>query len=59
MDLSLLALVYSLIFTVALRFLHPYSASDKTSRLMVKRFFTVGDTQKGSLSYMEKREEGE
>ena len=28
---------------------------DKTSRLMVKRFSTVRDTQRGSLSYMEKR----
>ena len=55
MDLSFLALVFSLIFTVALRLLHPYSASDKTSRLMVKRFSTVRDTQKGLLSYMEKR----
>ena len=27
---------------------------DKTSRLMVKRFSTVRDTQRGSLSYMEK-----
>ena len=31
--------------------------SDKTSRLMVKRFFTVRDTQRGSQSYMEKRRE--
>ena len=29
--------------------------SDKTSRLMVKRFFTVRDTQRGPQSYMEKR----
>ena len=28
---------------------------DKTSRLMVKRFSTVRDTQRGSQSYMEKR----
>ena len=27
----------------------------KTSRLMVKRFSTVRDTQRGSQSYMEKR----
>ena len=32
---------------------------DKTSALMVKRFSTVRDTQRGSLSYMEKREEGD
>ena len=31
------------------------STDDKTSRLMEKRFSTVRDTQKGSLSYMEKR----
>ena len=55
MDLSLLPLVFSLILTVASRLLHPYSTDDKTSRLMVKRFSTVRDTQKGSLSYVEKR----
>ena len=37
-----------------LRLLHPYSTCDKTSRLMVKSFSTVRDTQRGSLSYMEK-----
>ena len=55
MDLSLLPLVFSLILTVASRLLHQYSINDKTSRLMEKRFTTVRDTQKGSLSYMEKR----
>ena len=55
MDLSLLPLAFSLILTVASRFLHPYSTDDKTSRLMVKRFSTVKDTQRGSQSYMEKR----
>ena len=55
MDLSLLPLVFSLILTVASRLLHPYSTNDKTSRLMVKRFSTVGDTLRGSQSYMEKR----
>ena len=55
MDLSLLPLVFSLILTVASRLLHPYSTDDKTSRLMVKRFSTVGDTQRGSQSYIEKR----
>ena len=48
-------LVFSLIFTVASRLLHPYSTDDKTSRLTVKRFSTVRDTQRGSQSYMEKR----
>ena len=55
MDLSLLPLVFSLILTVASRLLYPYSTDDKTSRLMVKRFSTVRDTQRGSQSYMEKR----
>ena len=55
MDLSLLLLVFSLIFTVASRLLHGYSTIDKTSRLMVKQFSTASDTQKGSQSYMEKR----
>ena len=54
MDLSLLPLAFSLILTVASRLLHPYGTDDKTSRLMVKRFSTVGDTQRGSQSYMEK-----
>ena len=55
MDLSLLPLVFSLILIVASRLLHPYSIDDKTSRLIVKRFSTVSDTQRGSQSYMEKR----
>ena len=55
MDLSLLPLAFSLILTVASRLLHPYSTDDKTSRLMVKKFSTVRDTQKGSQSCMEKR----
>ena len=55
MDLSLLPLAFSLMLTVASRLLHPYSTNDKTSRLMVKRFSTVRDTQRGSQSYMEKR----
>ena len=55
MDLSLLLLLFSLILTVASRLLHPYCIDDKTSRLMEKRFSTMGDTQRGSQSYMEKR----
>ena len=55
MDLSLLPLAFSLILTVASRLLHPYSINDKTSRLMVKRFSTLRETQRGSQSYMEKR----
>ena len=60
MDLSFLPLAFSLILTVASRLLHPYSTDDKTSRLMVKRFSTMGDTQRGSeLHGEEKREEGD
>ena len=55
LDLSFLRLAFSLILTVASRLLHPYSTDDKTSRLMVERFSTVWDTQRGSQSYMEKR----
>ena len=55
MDLSLLLLVFSFIFTIASRLLHPYSTDDKTSKLKMKSFSTVRDTQRGSLSYMEKR----
>ena len=55
MDLSLLPLVFSLILTIASRLLHPYSIDNKTSRLMVKRFSPVRDTQRGSQSHMEKR----
>ena len=42
-------------YTIASRLLHPYSTNDKTSRLMVKGFSTVGDTQRGSQSYVGKR----
>ena len=49
------ASIFSLILTVASRLLHPYSTDNKTSRLMVKRFSTVRDTQRGSQSYMGKR----
>ena len=55
MDLSLLLLVFSLNFTVASRLLHLYSTSDKTSRLKMKCFPSVRDTQIISQSYMEKR----
>jgi len=50
LGLSLLTLVFSLILTVASRFLYPYSIDDKTSRLMVKRFSTVRATQRGLQS---------
>ena len=55
MDLSLLLLVFSVIFAVVSRLLLLYSTVDKTSRLKMKSFSTVRDTQRGSQSYMEKR----
>ena len=59
MDLSLLLLVFSLIFTVVSRLLLLYSTVDKTSRLKMKSCSTVRDTQRGSeLHGEEKREEG-
>ena len=54
MDLSLLLLVFSLIFTVVSRLLL-YSTVDKTPRLMVKQFSTARDTKRGSQSYTEKK----
>ena len=42
-------------FTVVSRLLLLYSAIVKTSRLKMKSFSTVRDTQRGSQSYMEKR----
>ena len=59
--LSLLPMASNLIHTVASRFLHPYSTNDKTSRLMVKRLSTVGDTQRVFTESHgeEKREEGD
>ena len=41
-------------FTVASRILHLYSTNDKISRFKIKSFSTLRDTQRGSLSYMEK-----
>ena len=51
----LLLLVFSLIFTVVSRLLLLYSTVDKTSRLKMKSFSTVRDTQRGSQSYIVKR----
>ena len=48
---------FNLIFTVVSRLLLLYSTIDKTSRLKIKSFSTVRDTQRGSQSYMEKRRE--
>ena len=55
LDLSLLLLVFSLIFTVVSRLFLLYSTVDKTSRLKMKSFSTRRDTQRGSQSYKEKR----
>jgi len=55
LDLSLLLLVFSLIFTVVSKLLLLYSTIDKTSSLKMKSFSTVRDTQRGSQSYLEKR----
>ena len=55
MDLSLLLLVFSLIFTIVSRLLLIYSTIDKTSRLKIKNFSIVKDIQRDSQSYMEKR----
>ena len=57
LDLSLLLLVFCLIFTGASRLLHLYNTVDKTSRLKMKSFSTVKDTERGSQRE-EKREEG-
>ena len=48
LDLSLLFLVFNLIFTVVSRLILLYSTVDKTSRLKMKTFSTVRDTQRGS-----------
>ena len=60
MGLSLLLLVFSLIFTVASRLLHLYSTVDKTSRLKMKSFSTVRDTERFTeLHGEDNREEGD
>ena len=53
--LGLLPLIFSLILTVASRLLHLYSTNDKTSRLKMKSFSTLRDTQRGTQCYMGKR----
>ena len=54
MGLSLLSLDFSLILPVASRLFPLYSTDNKTSSLVVKRFSTVRDTQRGSQSYVKK-----
>ena len=55
MGLSLLPLDFSLILPVVPRLLQLYNTDNKTSRLMVERFSTMRDTQRGSQSYMKMR----
>ena len=59
MDLSLLLLVFSLIFTVASRLLHLYSTIDKTSRLKMKFLHSEGHSERFTeLHGEEKRKRG-
>ena len=46
---------FQFILPVVSRFLQLYSTDNKTSRLMVKRFSTMRDNQRGSQSYMKNR----
>ena len=59
MDLSLLLPVFSLIFTVVSKLLLLYNTINKISRLKMKSFSTVRDTERFTeLHGEEKREEG-
>ena len=53
--LSLLPLDFSFILPIVSRLLQLYNTDNKTSMLMVKRFSTVRDNQRGSQSYMKNR----
>ena len=60
MDLSLLLLVFSLIFTVVSRLLLLYSTIDKTSRLKMKFLHSEGHPERFTeLHGEEKKEEGD
>ena len=60
LDLSLLPLVFSLIFTVASRLLHLYNTVDKTSRLKMKFLHSKGHPERFTeLHGEEKRKEGD
>ena len=58
MDLSLLLLVFSFIFTVVSRLPLLYHTIDKTSRLKMKSFSTLRDTQRSSELHGEEKREG-
>ena len=47
-------LAFSPSLTVASILLHPYNTDDKTSRLMVKKFSTVRDSQRNAQNYIDK-----
>ena len=55
LGLSLVPLDFSFILPIVSRLLQVCSTYNKTSRLMVKRFSTVRDNQRGSWSYMKNR----
>ena len=60
LDLSLLLLVFSIIFTLSSRFIHLYSTNDKISRLKMKSFSTMRSTQRCTeLHGEEKKEQGD
>ena len=58
MNLSLLLLVFSFIFTVASRLLHLYSTDDKTSRLKMKSFSTLRAPERFTELHGEEKREG-
>ena len=55
LGLNLLHPDFSFILPVVSRLLQLYSTDNKTSRLMVKKFSTVRDNQRGSQCYMKNR----
>ena len=55
LGLSLLPFDFSFILPIVSRLLQLCSTDNKTSRLMVKRFSTVRDNQRGSQIYMKNR----
>ena len=57
MDLSLLLLVFSFIFTVASRLLPLYGPDDKTSRLKVKSFSTLRHPERFTELHGEEKRE--
>ena len=60
MGLSLLLLDFSFILPIVSRLVQLYRSDNKTSKLMVKRFSTVRDNQRGSQLHEEyEREEGD